>query len=1495
MHSCYVAHICKLALTLPASTSTFPTFIFPTREEAECLITMDSESVRTSAVTLGKEWKDIHAVQPCRLEQVERFLKRIRKHEHCLEQMSFSLLKDNVLKWMCDHAEMYVKNPLIWKIILEALESTDNVSSVPKAMAKKVLEAIPGASVGDAETKGNVSAVLKSMFLERRIYFRPDFSTFIKIAADTIGALDSDCDGAFDTNSFRLLDTVFAILNNLIHEQANTKKSFSLFVEHMIDPIMKIYARPSYSLRDGESALLPDLLKSVESALLNGLFSRSHFVCYPSSFSAVREFVATFDKAKSIVEIDKGHNKKLTKKRKREARTPVKTYVNALVEKVRTEGTLWKISILYTVFMGVHESAKKSHYATSISGKANEISVGFHFFVELYSAAYYSQFENAGPKRSMNLFVDSAANRYELLLAMHEIGDGYLYNEQNLQRPQFKILGLFFDQTLQHIKWGIDSLTKLTSSNVKDLINLFSIFLKINHELLNDSLVDVLVCAQKFCDHFGMAVFPVCVDFAISIMKVYSSLRDIAVILRAFFKVSDLCSSTSDSVKVFLFEAKPFRFALGKAFAHCLPAQIPGLWQLCRDKMDQCQSSEEGSVSSKLSRLKLVSIFMAELCGAANVANHNAVALSSAATVFCNDLLVKCRHSSISGSKSLYFSILDAVMYMSDRCQRFLPLNTDIDATNVADLSIFKDRQWKKFLSDLIETGRGAEENVNDATCRLAIRVMAKINRELMSTSATGKDFKTLSETLCFLSTIVMNRYSSQPFVSDNARFENECQILFDNIILVSKYASALNLERFSSKWVSFLIEQSDEKKLNTHLVAADFFEARRFQPYVTRCICNELLESCTPQTDQITTETKERVRKMFKLAAAIPVDYWDTVAIEDLCRATSLLFQNPVLLMDLGLAIIGLHVFSTILDASPMSLFTNIRGSHFEHVFCAHLHFSTDLDEKDIIDYKGFQRRFAEKLMQQLIIRYAIDGNEHETVRCFYVDMCNAFVIRLGQDEPDVGNFIEPLVLLLNVSNETLSDHLKSILSINELEEDTGAETDSATRLLTWGKKCALVGHSIFKVDNIVSMKMLSEESCSDDIQVFSRLISCIITYSNISCTAPIEIERIMPSSLKFVPNLVNQIVRADPISDPTSAKLLLLSTTQALPQFKSFSSEVYSLVVATCFRVYKLLVSSDYVSGQQFLSDTMRNLSIAADTQDCFEQLISLVMDQLLESRRLSSLHTAIPATKALGIILDTITETWQWQLVASSLPKLFGELGNFITFCCTNKSRFAYFDHVFTVFKVLACNSNKVVLSSGHVSFVLTLLGSTLHAWMKCRSVEELPRGSHQAGFLSFITSLYSLLMSFLQYRNRSVYACCGQVVTLVNDLMEAIFQYYRPVNSPSLLVDGSDNLEGKIDNDFLSSSRCLRRLYEEIANHKTVFKHFAPYLVDQILKQMKEFGLVLWNHREIKEGLFFVFSMCSEHETRQIFATQDAVGRSFFQKFFDEFKKSKFDGI
>jgi len=60
-------------------------------------------------------------------------------------------------------------------------------------------------------------------------------------------------------------------------------------------------------------------------------------------------------------------------------------------------------------------------------------------------------------------------------------------------------------------------------------------------------------------------------------------------------------------------------------------------------------------------------------------------------------------------------------------------------------------------------------------------------------------------------------------------------------------------------------------------------------------------------------------------------------------------------------------------------------------------------------------------------------------------------------------------------------------------------------------------------------------------------------------------------------------------------------------------------------------------------------------------------------------------------------------------------------------------------------------------------------------------------------------------------------------------------------------------------------------------------------------MKEFGLVLWNHREIKEGLFFVFSMCSEHETRQIFATQDAVGRSFFQKFFDEFKKSKFDGI
>ena len=161
-----------------------------------------------------------------------------------------------------------------------------------------------------------------------------------------------------------------------------------------------------------------------------------------------------------------------------------------------------------------------------------------------------------------------------------------------------------------------------------------------------------------------------------------------------------------------------------------------------------------------------------------------------------------------------------------------------------------------------------------------------------------------------------------------------------------------------------------------------------------------------------------------------------------------------------------------------------------------------------------------------------------------------------------------------------------------------------------------------------------------------------------------------------------------------------------------------------------------------------------------------------------------------------------------------------------------------------------------------------------------------------------------MTLFQSRSRALYQCAGHIVSLLNATIHEIFIVFnRKDSSNQIVVDSIDsnddeNVSSKqlYTEHFFASMRYLRRIYEEIANHATVFRHFVPYLLSSVFKEMKSYGITMWTSDvDLKEGLYFLFNICTEHETRQIYAREDNVGRSFFTKFFDDYKKSKYSGI
>ena len=171
------------------------------------------------------------------------------------------------------------------------------------------------------------------------------------------------------------------------------------------------------------------------------------------------------------------------------------------------------------------------------------------------------------------------------------------------------------------------------------------------------------------------------------------------------------------------------------------------------------------------------------------------------------------------------------------------------------------------------------------------------------------------------------------------------------------------------------------------------------------------------------------------------------------------------------------------------------------------------------------------------------------------------------------------------------------------------------------------------------------------------------------------------------------------------------------------------------------------------------------------------------------------------------------------------------------------------------------------------------------------------------MNYVKSGYELIMTLLQFRSKAVYRCAGRLVSLLNDLLHQNFVVFNNIMDENVNVENlkdtdSDDyvLRQRSKDHFYASMRYLRRIYEELAGHASVFRHFVPYLLSPIFAEMKQHGITAWTSDEdLKEGLFFLFSMCSEHETRQIHAAEDSVGRSFFTKFFDDYKTSKYSGL
>ena len=162
-----------------------------------------------------------------------------------LEMVAINKLQGNIFRWSCNNLVQYYDNENIWKILSMMIGKMSQLKSeLPKKSAENFMRATTKlfqnlTIVLNGSTPHKVmeacTNVLQHIFLERRIQYRPTFSSFSHDLSSILNAYNGNILGIelmeMSTNCTKLVIVLLSLLNNLIYEQASRKKLFSIFVD----------------------------------------------------------------------------------------------------------------------------------------------------------------------------------------------------------------------------------------------------------------------------------------------------------------------------------------------------------------------------------------------------------------------------------------------------------------------------------------------------------------------------------------------------------------------------------------------------------------------------------------------------------------------------------------------------------------------------------------------------------------------------------------------------------------------------------------------------------------------------------------------------------------------------------------------------------------------------------------------------------------------------------------------------------------------------------------------------------------------------------------------------------------------------------------------------------------------------------------------------------------------------------------------------------------
>lgn len=798
-----------------------------------------------------------------------------------IELVAINKLRGNILKWSCDNAVNFYDNVNIWNIMDEILEnSSSNVCALPKNSAENIMKATNKIFDNLQKLKNDklmtaCTLVLRNVFLERRIQYRPPFSDYCKAVGSILSNFnDSSALSHYEEIYFpcrSLIIVLLELLNNLLYEQANRKKIFSTFLNNLIHPLMALMNNEVSPNRDFEHSnnngkrndhkKLRSLSKQIFS---NALFSSVDILSYPSAFKTMEHFIY------NVNNNDDDKKKKKKKKKTKTSNTPV-TYVAQLMVGMHKYGATWDTSFLYKIFL-----EKLSLHVEKVKSKKelSEITINFQFFIELYHTYYLLDPSKTGSYSVLGLFQQD-----KLLKTMLNSDDSYVYNEQDKDRPQFNILKQYCVRHIDVFKRHAESTTSAmingddVADSIKYEISILTTFLRINHELISHeeillTLSLMLKCIKISKIRLESNVFNVgdssvgekyktildeSVNFIIELLQIYSELRQIDVVLKMFLNVPEKYNSIEkrDSIvedgELFsnLFLNVRFLNALSKQFALCLPAKLPSLWNILI--MSYKDNAKNKSNGNNYIIVQLTSKFLYKLCSSGSIASHNSVKLSHDALDLIRYLL-KEDDSTINFTENNYsvFEVLDALIFLCQRAYRYLPKEIDqfsnnnllnkapsVASSHLITLDICKN------ISSLVKPFCKIGISLSNKQCYILLKLLLRLisiyhsakedyNVAINDITVEGDKSKSHIEkhTYCIeelnkLSNVVIEMHlavcdndilSSVIFSGSVDDIVTGNKLVFDNIFLLSKYCDHDYMNRFAKFWLQLFITYISNK-----------------------------------------------------------------------------------------------------------------------------------------------------------------------------------------------------------------------------------------------------------------------------------------------------------------------------------------------------------------------------------------------------------------------------------------------------------------------------------------------------------------------------------------------------------------------------------------------------------------------------------------------------------------------------------------------------------